>query len=330
MSSQTSPIRELADPWLESPTDPALQFRVGAWELTTRISQSLWHDVFRARAVDTGETGDGRYVVKVVRDDTPDGDWSSGMLAREWEAGNTIASPHVVSVLAGEFDVAWPHITFAHLAGISLGQRLDDLGEHRQLDLPTTVWIARQMAHALAAIHAAGWIHGDVKPENIHVGWNGHATLLDLGFALRLDEARAPGPFDPLCCTPRYAAPEQFDTFRSITPAADIYSLGCVVYECLIGSPPHEYANLSERIAARRLVPPTPISTTRTDIAPELERLLRSMVSRDPMRRPTAEELVEQLISHEVSLLKGTPATPSIARAKRRIASKLRLRQPAG
>lgn len=326
MSSQTSPIRELADPWLESTTDPALQFRVGAWELTTRISQSPWHDVFRARAVDTGETGDGRYVVKVVRADSPDEDWATAMLAREWEAGNTIVSPHVVSVLASEFDVDWPHITFAHLAGLSLRQRLDDLGEQGQLDLPTSVWIARQMALALAAIHAAGWIHGDVKPDNIHLGWNGHATLLDLGFALRLDEGRAPGPFDPLCCTPRYAGPEQFDTFRSVTPAADVYSLGCVIYECLTGSPPHEYSNLSERIAARRLMPAASVSAIRSDVPSDFDQLLRSMLSRDPMRRPTADELVEQLIAQEVSLLASRPAALSI-RPTRTLAPARRGRQ---
>lgn len=326
MSSQSSPLRELTDPWLQEPADPALLCRVGAWELTTRIAASPWVEVHRARAVGTGETGEGRYVVKMVSGCGQDSSqtnenveadraWSLAMLAREWEAGRSIASPHVVSVLAGELDHPWPHITFAYLPGQTLGDKLDLANAQRQLAPATAAWIARQIAQGLDAVHRAGWIHGDVSSDNIHLGWNGHATLLDLGFALKHEEGIAPGPFDPLCCTPRYAAPEQFDTFRGISPATDIYSLGCVLHECLLGTVPHDYPNLDEQIAARRVAPPDSLARIRPEIPSDLDRLVRTMLARDPLRRPTADQVVEQLIAIEVALL-GQPmkASPPEAR----------------
>ena len=131
-------------------------------------------------------TGHGRRLaVKVVREDWADPITAVKLLQREARAGLSVRHPHLVKI----FDV---HVTrppyflvMEMLPGESLRSRLR---RDYRLDTATALWITRQSAEALAALHRVGFIHGDVKPENIRLVDDGTAVLIDFGFAHRPGE----------------------------------------------------------------------------------------------------------------------------------------------
>ena len=103
--------------------------------------------------------------------------------------------------------------------------------------LPVALWIARQVAEALEALNAAGWMHADVKPSNIRVSPAGHATLVDLGSARRPGESRSLAD-RPVVGTLAYMAPEMLLSTLAADIRSDIYSLGVTLYEMLTGRLP--------------------------------------------------------------------------------------------
>ena len=118
------------------------------------------------------------------------------------------------------------------LEGASLAARLAD---GQQFGVPEALWIARQTAEALDALHAAGWMHGDVTPGNIHVSPTGHVTLLDLNFARRSDEIGS-AVDRPIMGTCSYLAPEYLTSALRPDIRSDIYSLGVVLFEMSFGA----------------------------------------------------------------------------------------------
>ena len=96
--------------------------------------------------------------------------------------------------------------------------------------------ICRQVANALDAAHAKGLVHRDVKPSNVLLDANEHVYLADFGLTRRLDEQGGPAGESRSVGTPAYLAPEQIEG-GSVDGRADVYSLGCLLYECLTGEP---------------------------------------------------------------------------------------------
>src|SRR5699024_6703217 len=106
-------------------------------------------------------------------------------------------------------------------------------------DLRTAAWVARQTAEALAALHRAGYVHADVKPENVQLADAGTAVLLDLGFAHRPGETAALSDPGAVLGTANYLAPELCGDTPDDGPAADWYSFGVMLDEMLTGALPN-------------------------------------------------------------------------------------------
>lgn len=194
------------------------------------------------------------------------------------------------------------------IEGCSVGALL----EHRRREygcligaaksLPQSVWIARQVASALAALHAAGWLHGDVKPENVLVSPQGHATLIDLGLARKLGTRECQGG-EVLAGTLAYVAPEAFLPASVLTAESDIYSLGVMLYELLTGQPLFEELDPTAMALAHLRRVPAPVSEAALDVPPPLALLVMRMLAKDPLRRPLASDVVRQLTRLEIELL---------------------------
>ena len=105
-----------------------------------------------------------------------------GLLQREALVGQTVSHPHLVPILAAHVLESPRLLVMPWLEGASLAVRL---ANGQQYGVPEALWIARQTAEALDALHQAGWMHGDVAPGNIHLSPTGHVTLLDFNFARR-------------------------------------------------------------------------------------------------------------------------------------------------
>jgi serine/threonine-protein kinase len=205
-----------------------------------------------------------------------------------------------------------------YVEGESLRQRLD---RERQLPIDVALRITRELAGALGYAHSLGLVHRDIKPENILLS-HSHAVLADFGIARAITEAGGEQLTETglTLGTPSYMSPEQAAGDDQIDGRSDQYSLGCVLYEMLIGEPPF-LGRTAQHILARHMIDPVPSPrTVRTAISAPLERALLQALSKVPADRyATVIEFAEALETAKSSApelsvtLRPPPADRSIA-----------------
>ncbi|MEZ0350667.1 serine/threonine-protein kinase [Mycobacterium sp. pR1184] len=236
--------------------------RFGAYELRSLLGADDTGEVFGAY-----DTANDRMVaLKLVRAKIAR---SPGFQQRFWREAQTAArlqEPHLIPVHdVGEID----GVLFVDMELIEGRSLRDLLREQGALEPSRAVSIAGQVARALDAAHAAGLVHGDVTPENVLLTRDDFAYLLDFGTSLSGSLA--------------YLAPERFSGGR-IGPAADIYSLACVLYGCLAGQPPYEGAEQEMRDAHLFLPAPRP-SIMRRGIGHGLDDVIAGAMAKQPAQR---------------------------------------------
>ena len=155
--------------------------RIPGYELLTCFGGSLLTSVYSARS----RAGDTPCAVKVLNRDWQDDATAVKLLQREARACLAVQHRHLVKLLDTHVTRPPYFLVMELLGGESLRRRLR---RDYRLGLPEALWITRQTAEALAALHQTGFVHGDVKPDNIRLVANGTAILLDLGFAHRVGE----------------------------------------------------------------------------------------------------------------------------------------------
>jgi len=271
---------------------------VGNWELCEQVAEGSWAQVFLARPVDTPSDRPPAYAVKMMRPDRRDHPQAVALIVREALAGRSLSHPHVIAVLDSHVGQEPRFLVMPWLNGTTL----EDLSKGgAPVDLPAALWIARQVAEGLNALHTAGWTHGDVKPSNIHLSPEGHVTLLDLGFARKCGENDSIAD-RWLMGTFRYLAPEYLATTLRPDIRSDIYSLGVVMYELLSGQLPSQDGMDSDSALPRRQVPAFDLRSLVPQLPVAVVHLVQRMLAQDPLRRPqTPGELVEQLARLEIS-----------------------------
>jgi serine/threonine-protein kinase len=174
------------------------------------------------------------------------------------------------------------------------------------LSWQTACAIAQRIASAVGAAHAHGVVHRDLKPGNVFVSrvvssdvTERRIKVLDFGLAKLLSDDRNPEPITRagmLLGTPMYIAPEQCNSAEQVTPAADIYALGCILFEMICGRPPFERDGLRAILAAHMFeAPPRP--SERVPAVPRwLDDLIARMLAKKPADRPgSMAEVAESL-----------------------------------
>jgi serine/threonine-protein kinase len=222
--------------------------------------------------------------------------------------------PHIVGVFdSGEADgQLW--FTMPFVEGESLRHRLD---RERQLPVPEALRLTREVAGALDFAHRHGVIHRDIKPENILLS-DGHALVADFGIARALG-AGALTQTGMLIGTPTYMSPEQAS--GSNTDArTDVYALGCVLYEMLVGEPPFAGPTAAAILTRAMTETPRPIKATRPAITPATEAIVAQAMARVPADRfASAAEfalaLAQAADDTRTTPLPATLATPAPALA---------------
>jgi YVTN family beta-propeller protein len=228
--------------------------------------------VWRARDEESGQIVALKLLRSVYAED-PD---YLARFGRELELARRIDSPHVVKVLGYGAREGVPYLTLEYVDGASLRERL---AEHGPYTWSETRDLLAQVAAGLAAAHAAGVLHRDVKPSNILVGADGVAKLTDFGIARGLDLTRVTGT-SALLGTPAYLAPEGSADARS-----DLYSLGCVAYELLAGAVPFEGHTYQDVILAHVRTPPD-----LAKLPPEARPIVGWLLAKDPAERPQSAQ----------------------------------------
>ena len=185
-----------------------------------------------------------------------------------------------------------PYLVMEYLDGKTLASIVD----HGEMDMTTIIGLGAQIAAALAALHEAGVIHCDVKPENLFVlndrawGTLPQVKVIDFGVSRRVDET--PAEEASIAGTPAYMAPEQWK--GEPQTASDVYSLGCVLYELVTGETPFD-GSLPQLMLAHLEQRPARPTWLRKGLPIDLERVILRALAKDPAMRPTMRELADEL-----------------------------------
>ena len=199
---------------------------------------------------------------------------------REARHAASLSHPGLVTVFDSGMDGAEPFIVMELVTGRTLRQLLDKQG---MVPAGQAVGIAAAVCEALAVAHAAGLVHRDIKPGNILLAADGQVKLLDLGIA------RAEGGTRTMAVlgTAAYLSPEQAYG-EPAGPPADLYSLGCVLFEMLTGAPPFS-ADTAVALAYRHVHDdPGPPSARRPGLSTRLDLITARLLAKDPAARPAS------------------------------------------
>lgn len=242
--------------------------------------------------------------VKSVDADTTEG---RQRLMREARAAAALNHPHIATV-HDVLDVDGQVIVvFEYVEGETLSARL----QRGPMSVGETVEVAWQLADALASAHAQGIIHRDLKPSNVVLGTEARAKVLDFGIARMVPvgadmSASVSGTIGGgLVGTPGYASPEQYLS-RNVDGRADLYALGVMIYEMVVGRRPFP-SNDAIALATSVLRDDAPkLSSAGLWVPPELEKLVSRLLDRDPNKRPASGD--EVLV--DLSPLRDTESSP--------------------
>ena len=270
---------------------------IGDWVLTETIAAGAVTRVYRARPRGASVSPPA-YAIKVLQKEWESNPHAVGLIRREAMVGRRVAHPHLIAVLAaGTFSPPY-YVVMPLLHGNTLGRWLV---QRPRLDPPLAFWIARQTAEALGALHRAGWMHGDVKPENIFVSPDGHVTLLDLGFARRTDGSDR-HTAHRLMGTSYYLAPELAARPSRWDIRSDLYSLGVLLFEMLAGQRPFGGTSPCDVLQQHRQSRAPDLRPLAPGLPEDAYVLVRQLLAKEPLRRPTdPAEVVARLVALEIA-----------------------------
>jgi serine/threonine-protein kinase len=286
-----------------------------------------------------GATLEGRYAIER---ELGAGGMATVYLAQDVRHNRKVAlkvlRPELAAILGGErflkeiqltANLQHPHILPLHDSGESDGivyyvmpyvegeSLRDRLVKEKQLPVDDAIRIATEVASALDYAHRHGVVHRDIKPENILLH-DGSALVADFGIALAVSSAGGGTRMTETGMslgTPHYMAPEQAMGEREITPKADVYALGCVLYEMLTGEPPFTGPTAQAIIARVMTEQPRSLTLQRHTIPPHLEAVVKRALEKLPADRfATAAQFVEAL-THPGSIPLLAAATGAITSA---------------
>jgi serine/threonine protein kinase len=270
--------------------DAGASLIAGRYEIITPIASGGMAMVYRG-----WDHFIGRYVaIKVLRPpENPSADpHGIERFRREAQAAAKIAHPNVVTVYDFLDDGHDQFLIMEFVDGINLKRLITQRGP---LPVVRALHITEQMCAALAAAHARGLIHRDIKPQNILLTSDGRARLTDFGI-VRMQDSDALTRSGIVLGTADYLSPEQARGDR-LGPQSDLYSLGVVCFEMLTGTPPFTGEKPVE-IAMRHATEAIPPLTSRNPQLPrDLEALVRRAVEHDPKKRYRSAVIMGRAIS---------------------------------
>ncbi|MEY2933543.1 MAG: hypothetical protein RL033_4292, partial [Pseudomonadota bacterium] len=275
------------EPEFEMPFNPG-EILAGKYEVLGLIGVGGLGFVVSANHVELGE----KVALKFLRPDAMANSEAVGRFSREARASAQIRSEHVARVFdVGALDDGIPFIVMEYLEGRDLGVLVTERGA---LPIRTAVEYVLQTCEALAAAHARGVVHRDVKPENLFLQ-AGHGVevikVLDFGISKVALTGSAFEHRQPLVRTtmamgsPTYMSPEQIRASVDIDARTDIWSLGCVLYELLTGQPAFDAPSLTQITASILEQEPASLRVVCPSAPPGLEAVVKQCLAKHPENR---------------------------------------------
>lgn len=206
---------------------------------------------------------------------------------REVRLAKSIRHPNVAKVHHLEAGPGFALYTMEFAEGVTLRQRLDQ----GTVPVQTSLRLFSQVAAGLAAVHAAGVVHRDLRPDSVAITHEGRAVLFDFGLMREEGHAMSIHPPGAWTGLPLYTAPEQ-DSGKPADHRSDLFSFGAILYEALVGSPLFQAPTEVAVYIKKTRWPPPPASEARQGVPPAVSELLAELVHPDPAHRPATMQPV--------------------------------------
>jgi serine/threonine-protein kinase len=258
----------------------------GRYRLEDVIGRGGMALVYRAQDTELGTP----VAIKILADNLAADPDLRRRFVREAQLAGRLSHPNVVRVL-GQGEVGGrPYIVLEHVAGRSVGEELSRVG---RFPPERARALGAQAAAGLAAAHAQGLVHRDVKPQNLLLTAYDGLKVSDFGIARAADGTQLT-QVGTILGTTAYLAPEQA-AGQDAGPAADVYALGVVLYELLTGRPPYEASSVAELVLVRSSRDPLPPSELAPSIPVDADSLVLRCLRPEPELRPTARDVERTL-----------------------------------
>ena len=272
---------------------------LGHYTIVDRISEGGMGQVLKARHARMQRT----VAIKIISDKVLGSDDALSRFEQEVRAAARLSHPNIVTAYdAGEAH-GTHYLVLEYVEGEDLGTCVQRQGP---LAIDAVVHFMRQAARGLAYAHDEGIIHRDVKPANLLVDNQGTAKILDMGLATALQPSGGLEETTDVRLTQQgqvmgtcaYMAPEQAVDVLSADARSDVYSLGCTMFELLVGHPPYQASTMMGIIVAHREQPVPSLRTLRSEVPEELDSIFAKMVAKQPEDRySTMREVITALES---------------------------------
>jgi serine/threonine-protein kinase len=258
----------------------------GRYEILSELGRGGMGTVFRARDREL----DDEVALKVLKTERDDQGAQVERLRQEIKIARAITHVNVVRAFDfGEAERA-RYLTMEYVPGTTLRELID---AHRGLELTPALQIAKQVCRGLAAVHRAGIVHGDLKPQNVMVMGNGIAKLMDFGVAR--PRARQEHGALVVAGTPLYMSPEQAKG-GDLDDRSDIYSAGVVMFEMFTGQCPFRGKDVAEILQMHLNDPPPDPRTLRPGLPQPLAQLILACLSKHRLQRPGNAAELDRLL----------------------------------
>jgi eukaryotic-like serine/threonine-protein kinase len=248
----------------------------GRYRLEAKLGSGGMSTVYLAR----DETLDRSVAVKVMHREMSEQEDQLERFRQEARAVAKLSHPNVVSVIDAGEDGGYPYIVFEYVEGETLKQRIARVGA---LDTQDAIAYAIEVARGLSVAHARKMVHRDIKPQNVLIDSEGRAKLTDFGISRQLEQ-------DGMTATGRvlgttdYVSPEQA-MGRVVDPRSDVYSLGVVLYEMLLGQVPFQ-ADSQVGVAMKHVNEELPdVQRRREDLSAAVALVVERATAKDPDQR---------------------------------------------
>ncbi|MCX5649368.1 MAG: serine/threonine-protein kinase [Planctomycetota bacterium] len=268
---------------------------IGGFQLVRKVAESHSAEIFLAIRL-AGKGRGGEYALKALRPQFAHDPLYRGYLETEYRVCSGLEHPNLVRILELELNDVRPHLIMDFIPGRSL-QML--LRRGRPSLLQSLAWLG-QAADGLAYFHELGYLHRDVKPQNIIAADESPVRVIDFALARRQDatplrhmmrkwfERRRPGTWS-------YMSPEQIQNDR-LTGQSDVYSLGVTLYECLTGRVPFASHRPQDLLDQHVRAPVPTVRSLDPDVPLQVDDFVQAMLAKDPLDRPQGMGYVSAML----------------------------------